>query len=175
MLPTAHYIEARDRRGRRSRIWFWIKRYGAAEIACLVAMLIASAAAATVTDSPPVLAVVAIAGATVGFYGVLGTVVLREQLRLLPRGPGRWTRASRRSVGLLTAEFGIAEVADTFFLRPALMIAGVHVVGDPVWGLLAGKVVADVLFYVVSALCFRFTERTGLRRPKRTTYIPAVA
>lgn len=150
----------------RARVWFWVRRYGWAELACLVTMVLASAAAAAVTDSAPVLAVAAIAGATVGFYGVLGATVMREQLRVLPRGRGRWSRATRRSLGLLTAEFGVAEMLDTFVLRPALMIAGVHLVGDPVWGLLAGKAVADVLFYVISALFFRLTERTGLRAPR---------
>jgi len=151
---------------RRRRLWFWVKRYGVAEVACFVTMIIASVAAASVTSSAPLLAVAAIAGATVGFYGVLLTVVLREQLRLLPRAAGRRSRAVRRTLALLSAEFGIAEVADTFFLRPALMILGVHTVGDAVWGLLLGKVVADVLFYVISAVSFRVTERTGIRVPK---------
>ena len=129
-------------------------------------MLIASVIAAQLTDSPPLLAASAIIGATVGFYGVLITTVLREQLALLPRGPGRGLRALRRSAALLVAEFGVAEIADTFFLRPALMMIGVVVIPNAVWGLLAGKIVADVLFYVVSGVCFRITERTGVRMPR---------
>lgn len=150
----------------RGSAWFWIKRYAPAEIACLVTMLIASVAAASVTSSPALLAVAAIAGATVGFYGVLITQVMREQLRLLGDQPHRWHRAAVRTLPLLVAEFGVAEILDTFFLRPALMIVGVVLIGDAVWGLLAGKVVADVLFYVISALCFRVTERTGIRMPR---------
>lgn len=146
--------------------WFWIRRYAPAEIACLVTMLLASIAAASATDSPPLLAAAAIGGATVGFYGVLVTQVMREQLRLLSGEPNRWRRAAVRTLPLLVAEFGVAEILDTFFLRPALMIAGVVLIGDAVWGLLAGKVVADVLFYVISAVCFRVTERTGVRIPR---------
>lgn len=149
-----------------ARSWFWVKRYGPAELACLATMLAASALAAGVTDSPPLLAIAAIAGATVGFYGVLLTTVLREQLRLLRGIPHRFRRAALRSFPLLFAEFGVAELLDTFFLRPALMIAGVAIIGDAVLGLLAGKVVADVLFYVISGMCFRVTERTGIRLPK---------
>ncbi|HYJ51385.1 MAG TPA: hypothetical protein VEX12_15825, partial [Microbacterium sp.] len=63
-------------------------------------------------------------------------------------------------------EFGVAEVVDTFFLRPALMIIGVVVLRDAVWGLLAGKIVADVLFYVISGVSFRITERIGIRLPR---------
>ena len=153
--------------GRRAgaRVLFWMRRYGPAELACLVTMLIASVIASRLTDSPPLLAAAAIIGATVGFYGVLVTSVMREQLALIPEQPGRVTRALRRSVGLLAAEFGVAEVADTFFLRPALMMVGVVLIGDAVGGLLAGKLVADVLFYVISGACFRITERTGIRMP----------
>ncbi len=149
-----------------ARLWFWVRRYGPAELGCLVTMLIASAWAAELTDSPALLAVAAIAGATVGFYGVLIVTVLREQLRLLPAGRGRVRRAITRTTALLFAEFGIAEILDTFFYRPLLMMAGVVVIGDAVWGLLAGKVVADILFYVISAVCFRVTERTGIRMPR---------
>lgn len=140
-------------------------RYGPPEVACLVTMLIASVWAAGVTDSPFLLAVAAIAGATVGLYGVLIVKVMREQLALLPAGDGRWGRAARRSAGLLAAEFGVAEVADTFLLRPALILAGVAVLGDPVLGLIVAKVIADVLFYVLSAGCFVVTKRTGIRVP----------
>ena len=150
----------------RIRALFWVRRYGPAELACLVAMLAASVIAAQLTDSPPLLAVAAISGATIGFYGVLVTKVMREQLAVIPAGQGRLRRALVRSVGLLGAEFGVAEVADTFFLRPALMMVGVVVLDDPVWGLLAGKLVADVLFNVISGVCFRFTERTGIRMPR---------
>jgi hypothetical protein len=148
------------------RAWFWVRRYGPAEIACLIAMLIASALAAQVTDSPPLLAIAAIAGATVGFYGVLIVTVMREQFAFLPAGAHRFGRALTRSVALLAAEFGVAELLDTFFYRPLLMMAGVVVLQDAMWGLIVGKVVSDVVFYVISAVCFRVTERTGIRMPR---------
>ncbi len=147
-------------------MWFWIRRYGPAEVGCLVTMLIASALAAQVTTAAALLAVAAIAGATVGFYGVLIVTVMREQLALLAPGQDRVTRAARRAVGLLFAEFGVAEILDTFCYRPLLMVAGVALIGQALPGLIAGKVVSDVAFYVISAVCFRITERTGIRLPR---------
>ena len=78
-------------------------------------------------------------------------------------------RLASRTLLLLTAEFGAAELLDTFVWRPALMMAAVVLLDEPVWGLLAGKAAADVLFYVVSALGYRVTELTGIRRrrPRR--------
>jgi hypothetical protein len=145
---------------------FWVRRYGRAEVACLVGMLAASLLAARLTGSPPLLAAAAIGGATVGFYGVLVVDVASEQRRALP-GPPHLGRLAVRTALLLAAEFGVAELLDTFLWRPALMVAGVMLLGEPVWGLLAGKVVADVLFYTVSALGYRGTRVVGLRQARR--------
>ncbi len=146
---------------------FWIRRYGPAEVACLATMLVASVAAARLTTSPPLLAASAIAGATVGFYGVLVVTVVREQRRVIsPDQPRYAIRVASRTVLLLSAEFGAAELLDTFLWRPVLMVSAVVLLDEPVWGLLAGKVAADVLFYVVSALGYRLTELTGIRAPR---------
>jgi len=145
---------------------FWLRRYGPAEAACLVGMLVASVLAARLTDSPPLLAASAITGATLGFYGVLVTTITREQ-RLTRPTDQRLVQLVGRTALLLVAEFGVAEVLDTLLWRPVLMMAGVVLIGHPVWGLLAGKVVADVLFYVASALSYRGIEVSGLRPARR--------
>ena len=64
---------------------------------------------------------------------------------------------------LLLAEFGAAEVLDTLLIRPVALVAGVWLLTDPLWGLLAGKVVADIAFYAIAAGAFTLTARTGLR------------
>jgi hypothetical protein len=154
---------------RAARWRFWLRRYGPAEVACLVTMLAASIVAARLTTSPPLLAASAIAGATVGFYGVLVVAVVREQRVVIDSGPPRYAaRLAARTVFLLTAEFGAAELLDTFVWRPALMMAAVVLLDEPVWGLLAGKAAADVLFYVVSALGYRLTELIGIRHRRRS-------
>jgi len=136
-------------------------------VACLATMLAASVVAARLTTSPPLLAASAIAGATVGFYGVLAVKVVREQRRVLtPDQPRYAVRLASRTVLLLSAEFGAAELLDTFLWRPALMVSAVVLLDEPVWGLLAGKAAADVLFYLVSALGYRLTELAGIRAPR---------
>src|SRR5690242_842436 len=85
MDGTRQHADARP--GDRWR--FWLRRYGPAELACLVTMLAASTLAARLTTSPLLLAASAIAGATVGFYGVLVVVVGREQRGVVPRDQHR--------------------------------------------------------------------------------------
>ena len=67
-------------------------------------MLAASVVAARLTTSPPLLAASAIAGATVGFYGVLVVKVVREQRRLIAPGQPRYAvRVAPRTVLLVSA------------------------------------------------------------------------
>ena len=53
-------------------------------------------------------------------------------------------------------------------IRPAALILGVWLVPDPLWGLLIGKIVADVVFYAIAAGAFTVTAKTGLRDGPRT-------
>jgi hypothetical protein len=169
--------ERRVRVRRHAERWaFWVRRYGPAEVACLATMLAASVVAARLTSSPPLLAASAITGATIGFYGVLVVTVVREQRRLLtPDLPRYAVRVASRTTLLLSAEFGVAELLDTFVWRPVLMVSAVVLLGEPLWGLLAGKAAADVLFYVVSALGYRMTELTGIRTPRPARMAGALA
>lgn len=148
-----------DERARRG-IVFWLRRYLPAEVAGTALMVVAGLAAGVWTDHPAVIAVAALLGEIVGFYAVLAISVGVEQSR---RGvSGR--RLAGVTVLLLVAEFGAAEVLDTLLIRPAALVLGVALLQNPVWGLLVGKAVADVVFYAVAAGAFTLTDRAGLRR-----------
>ncbi|TQJ30999.1 hypothetical protein [Microbacterium sp. SLBN-146] len=143
---------------RRRGIRFWIIRYLPAEISGTAAMVVAGLAASVWTENDALVAVAALVGEIVGFYVVLAATVAIEQARLGQR------RVLARTSMLLVAEFGGAELIDTLLVRPLALLAGVSLLKDPVVGLLAGKIVADVIFYAVAAGAFTVTERTGLRR-----------
>jgi hypothetical protein len=76
-------------------------------------------------------------------------------------------RAVGRTAALLVAEFGAAELLDTFLVRPAALVLGVWLIPDPLLGMLAGKVAADIVFYAVAAGAFTVTAKTGLRDGRR--------
>ncbi|WP_251451389.1 hypothetical protein [Microbacterium sp. Marseille-Q6648] len=146
---------SRPRRG----IGFWVRRYLPAEIAGTVGMIVAGVAVTGLTPSAPLIALAALVGEILGFYLVLAVTVYAEQARTAPS-----VRAAVARTGLLlAAECGVAEILDTFLVRPVALALGVWLLPDPVWGLLAGKVVADAVFYATAAGAFTLTERTGLR------------
>ena len=127
-------------------------------------MVLAGLAVTAWTDNPGLIAVAALLGEIVGFYAVLAITIYAEQAQVAPS----WRRAVLRTGLLLVAEFGVAELLDTLLIRPAALILGVWLVPDPLWGLLIGKIVADVVFYAIAAGAFTVTAKTGLRDGPRT-------
>ncbi|MFT4135363.1 hypothetical protein [Microbacterium sp.] len=76
--------------------------------------------------------------------------------------------AAARSLLLLVAEFGPAELLDSLLVRPGLIALALWLLPGTLWALLVGKVLADIVFYVIAAGAFTITERAGLRRGSGT-------
>lgn len=144
---------------RRRGLLFWITRYLPAEIVGTAAMVMAGLLATMWTDSAALIALAALLGEIVGFYVVLAITIYVEQSPVARSGRA----AIARTAMLLVAEFGVAELLDTLLIRPAALMAGVWLFTDPLWGLLAGKVVADIIFYAIAAGAFTVTAKAGLR------------
>ncbi|HEY0373302.1 MAG TPA: type III PLP-dependent enzyme [Amnibacterium sp.] len=152
---------ARPRLSRiRRAVAFWIARYLPCEIAGTVLLLAAGLTTLRSSGSPLAAAAAGTVAETVGFYAVAFVLILTEQRRVVPSGV--WTLLSR-TVGLGVAEFGPVELLDTLLARPALLFVGMSVLPDPAVGLVAGKLAADVLFYVGAATAYRVTELAGWR------------
>lgn len=147
--------------GLRTKLREWTSRYLLAELAGTLAALTAALAVHAVTGS---LASAALAGSvaeSLAFYGV----VLRRMV------PGLWAaqaghalprRLLRTARGILTeaSDFVVAEVADTFLLRPGLIYLAAGWVGSGVGaGLLLGKLLADIGFYAVVIPSYELRKR----------------
>ncbi|GAA5088873.1 hypothetical protein GCM10025760_11900 [Microbacterium yannicii] len=152
--------DTQPRRG----LLFWIARYLPAEITGTAAMVIAGLVATLWTDAAPLIALAALLGEIAGFYAVLAVTIYLEVVRV--------SATRRRAVGktgvLLIAEFGAAEALDTLLVRPVALMLGVWLFPDPLWGMLVGKIAADIVFYAVAAGAFTLTARIGLRDGRRT-------
>ena len=148
---------------RRRGVVFWIVRYLPAEIVGTAAMVLAGIAVTVWTHNPALVAIAALVGEIIGFYAVLAVTIYVEQVQVSPR----WRTAMARTFLLLIAEFGVAELLDTLLIRPAALMLGVWLIPDPVWGILAGKVLADIVFYAIAAGAFTITVKAGLRDGRR--------
>jgi hypothetical protein len=136
----------------RSRGRVWLHRYLPAEIAGTSAAL---AAAALMASGGLERAVVAAAWAeAIVFYAF---VTLREFRRI--RSRRRTSGAALLAVRDVVAEFGVAELADMIVLRPLLMYLCAAELGGVMAGVIAGKLISDVVFYSLAIPAFELRQR----------------
>jgi hypothetical protein len=135
-----------------SRTRVWLRRYLPAEIVGTSAAIIAAAAAASGGVERAVIA--AAWAEAIAFYAF---VTVRE-FRVIHRRC-RASRAAVLAVRDVVAEFGVAEAADTIVLRPLLMYAFADALGGLIAGVIAGKLVADVVFYGLAIPAYELRER----------------
>lgn len=137
----------------------WLRRYGIAEIVGVGAALAGSWSVHALTGNDLLTAYGGAIGENLGYYGVIvGRDVARDM---------RATRAGGRTYGVrgalhtgrnLVFEFGIAEVIDTGFFRPLAMGLGMRFFGQGA-GVVVGKLVADVAFYVPVVCAYELRRR----------------
>ena len=120
------------------RVLSWLRRYLPAELVALPSALLFAYAAGSLTGSSAAAAFAGTWGENLGFYGLF----LGRELRR--RGHVRALPAAVRD---LVLEFGPAETLDSLLIRPAFMYAGLSLAPNPMLGVLAGKLAADVTFY----------------------------
>lgn len=156
--------EGRRGRGRAAQ---WISRYLPLEVLGTVAAVAGSWAAYEASGSIVVAALAGTVAEGVGYYalvvvrGVRGHLASQRVGRLRQRS-GRTTLAVALTLRGMLAEFGPAEVLDTFVVRPALLIAAAAWLGPNPTGWLVGKLAADVVFYAVAIASFELGRRVIL-------------
>jgi ornithine decarboxylase len=127
-------------------------RYGPAEAAATVGALAAASATAAL-GMPAATAFAGALGETLAFYAVILFRALRRS----------GTPRRQMLTGLLV-EFGPAEIADTFAVRPLAMYLGPLLIGHLAEGILAGKLAADVVFYASAIAGYELCKAATTRR-----------
>lgn len=152
----------------------WVRRYLPAEVVGTSVMVLAALVATSTGEVGSwLLTVVVIVAESIGFYGVMAASVLAEQRSVVAAGRGRRRRVALRTMWLLAAEFGPAEVLDTV-TRPLITWAVFVGLGTGVPELILAKVISDAAFYGLAWAGYRVTRWLGWRRP-RTVVDPTVA
>jgi hypothetical protein len=135
-----------------SRVTRWLRRYLPAELIGTPAALLCAWLAVTLTGSSAAAAVAATWGENLGFYGMM---LGRELAR---RGGARTLPAALCALAL---EFGPAEALDSLVLRPALIYAGMELAPNATLGIIAGKLAADLVFYMPTIISYELLRRWG--------------
>jgi len=150
--------------GGTARVREWLRRYGPAEGLSLVATL-GAAAAATRAGSPEVgRALAATWAGNAAYFGyLLGQDVWQTRRAVRAQGRPYTLGVFGRNIRALVVEFGVAEVLDSLFIRPALLYWLPRWLHSVPLGVLAAKLAADVTFYIPTIISYELSKQK-LRR-----------
>ncbi len=137
-----------------ARLLEWLRRYLPLEIAATVCSLAGGLGAAVVTTNGGVIAYAATWAENVGFYSYALVREIRRSLGTEPVSLAALKSTLLPSTGALIAEFGAAEVLDSFVVRPACMYLLPKLTGHLAIGLVLGKILADVVFYALAVIAY---------------------
>jgi hypothetical protein len=140
----------------RAKCTEWARRYLPAECIGLLGALVCGLMARSACDST---AVVALAGTWGENFGYYGTMLATEMRGGDTPVRGRPLRRIARAIRNLLLEFGGAECLDSLFLRPTAMYALSLWSGNLVAGIVAGKLVADVGFYIPAIIAYELRRK----------------
>lgn len=127
----------------------WLLRYGPAEVVGTIAAVLGSIIAHKITNNIVISAYIGSLSENLRFY----LVMLSKEYRSYTKGHP-WQIAKN-----LFLEFGLAEISDTFFIRPLFMGAGILFLGQGV-GLIVGKLTADILFYLPTIVSYELRKKS---------------
>lgn len=99
-------------------------------------------------------------GATIGFYGfILIRDYIRNRRTVHPAGLREKIHLLLRCIRNMGFEFGLAEVLDFLLIRPFFLLYGPKLLHNYFWGVLVGKILADILFFALSILMFEIKKK----------------
>jgi hypothetical protein len=151
----------------RAKVRDWLARYGLAECAGICGALAGAAIVRHLGGNAVAVAYAGAWGETIGYAGVIAWRDVLAGLRLARRHDTSWrTRTMGYLVTDWSTEFGPSGILDTFVTRPACMGLGMRFLGKT-RGLVAGKLVADLVFYIPVILIYERRKHVRAHRLRR--------
>lgn len=143
-----------------AKIKEWIKRYGVAEVISLTLTVLSAWLAFKLTNSKITTALVGTWVGNIVYFGTILTAdILLAKKQLKEIGKDYSLETFYKNSRALLVEFGIAELFDSLFIRPALMYY------LPIWmnnlsvGVVLAKLLADVTFYIPAIVSYELSKK----------------
>jgi hypothetical protein len=131
----------------------WFRRYLPAEIIGTITAILFPTAVYAISGNTLLMAVCGTIGENIGFYGTMLVCELSKSHK--KHGQLRVFKTLRN----LFIEFGLAETADSFLIRPATMYFTISLIPNLQIGLLVGKIAADVIFYIPTIISYELRKK----------------
>jgi hypothetical protein len=130
----------------------WLRRYLPAELLGTAATLLCAMAAMALWHNQAVAAVAGTWAENLAYYGL---IVARDLRACGRRSPG----AALATLRDIVLEFGPAELLDSALIRPAALYAGMALAPSFTLGIVAGKLAADLVFYLPTIISYELLRR----------------
>lgn len=137
----------------RDKIKHWIKRYGPQELLWTLGAVIFGYIAFRLSWNEIIGSFVGTRGENMWYYGYAIWQEAKEQAKLGKRG---WKKLLGIAQDIVT-EFWFSELLDSFLIRPGCMYFASQRLGSFGRGLLLGKIMADVVFYIPTTYFYQKT------------------
>jgi len=140
----------------------WLRRYWLAELAALLCAYAGYFMTLFLVHHPIAAAFGASIGETTGYY----IVILSKELLYCRRQDKSGIKALARTAVHVLTEFGPAEALDSLVLRPLFIGICAHYFGA-LAGVLTGKLVSDVTFYVPVIISYELRRKFYAQSAKK--------
>ena len=128
----------------------WIKRFLPAEVVGTLIAITMAFSVSAFTANRITIAYAASIAETVGFYTTIiftDALLIRKHLKIQNRTL-TLTALLLTTLKNILIDFGVAELADSFMIRPLFMYLFPLWLNDYALGIFAGKIASDIVFYV---------------------------
>ena len=144
----------------RKKILEWVKRYAPAEIFATLGAVIGANAVFLLTQNRVVSAYAGAMGDTICFYLVMLTRDIIAGI-VQHKSNNKEYRASSlaKDTRNILIEFGPAEILDTLIIRPFLMYFFSSALSSYAFGILLGKISADIVFYFPTIISYELRKK----------------
>lgn len=135
----------------KNKLYFFLRRYGYAELISAIFSYLLAWMAAIVWDDKILVSYLASAGAFLGFYIVM---IIRE-LKGFDNTEGfSQSKILKIISSNLLIEFGFSEILDIFLFRPACIYIAQISIPNFTLAIITGNIAANILFFLISAFMF---------------------
>ena len=144
----------------KKKIKTWLKRYIPAEIFATLGALLGASIAYSITGSAIVSAYSGTIGENIGFYGYILIKEVRDSKIHHKKHNRKYSfKSCLKDIRNLLVEFGFAELLDSILVRPFAMYIFPIMLGNFPLGILIGKIVADIVFYIPTVLFYELRKK----------------
>jgi len=144
----------------KEKIKEWLKRYVPAEIFATIGAILGSWLIFIITGNRILSAYTGTIGENTGFYGF---IFIREHIKDFKDSKRKKKKHGAagffKTIKNLVLEFGFSEFLDSFIVRPFCMYIFPILIQNYGIGIIVGKIVADVVFYIPTIIAYELRKK----------------